>query len=145
MAVEGAAIAPSGVEPSACTICLDSEGLVANMEFPCGCRGEFHSTCVEKWHLERADVCPICRTCWCCEKTAQPLPAEQAATEGRLPAPEAYVETRRRERRRRGAQQQEESITAVTGATRSCAACMLCFCIIWPILLMALRAGRFPI
>ena len=76
-------------ESPTCMICLDSNEEVSSFTFECGCRADLHTTCLAKWHLERKDVCPVCRTCWCCQGVAVDTPQPPLAQGvGQRPQPQ---------------------------------------------------------
>lgn len=44
-----------------CEICLGLDDTISTQVFPCDCSGPFHQACVEEWHVNSPDTCPICK------------------------------------------------------------------------------------
>lgn len=44
-----------------CEICLGLDDTVSTHVFPCDCSGPFHQACVEEWHVNSPDMCPMCK------------------------------------------------------------------------------------
>ncbi len=68
-----------------CMICLDTEAGPERTIFKCGCQGTLHRVCLEKWHEERKDVCPICRRCEHCDQIARISSVEEGRAVAQRP------------------------------------------------------------
>jgi len=45
----------------ACNICLDDRPSALYKAFQCGCHGQFHASCLNKWYTESQGACPVCK------------------------------------------------------------------------------------